>query len=262
MVNPPPPTATQLLELPRELLVQILSNLPFSDLRNCALCCREVHPPLVDVLLSRSGNWMATSLPLGPTESVLLLLRAEQRRATARRHVAEDTAVRAAELNSTCDEKSTAVLRLESAAQAAVQWWRRSGPAPPGLAAHITESWGLIQLLHDARPEQVRRVSLAVAAVLKERQALLEADRQELVDLALARLRYAGAGESETECGASRTQHAAALLQFVETAGALTLAESDAARQARHSALLLRKASHQLRRLALIPTVGEAFACV
>lgn len=169
-------------ELPCEAIVRILEPLSLADLWSVALTCRTFHLPLTHELTTRrieaAGPWMP-SLPQRTSESVLVLLRWESIRAAARRCVAAHTASRILELNHICEKKSFARCRLESAAQAALDWWRRSGPAPPVVAADIAESWQLIQLLHDARPEEGSRVALAAAAVMRERLAALRMDQQQ-----------------------------------------------------------------------------------
>jgi hypothetical protein len=107
---------------------------------------------------------------------VLVLLKWESIRAAARRYVVAHTASRILELKRVCAKKSFARCRLESAALAALDWWRRNGPAPPVVAADIVQSWKLIQLLHDARPEEGSRVALVAAAMMRERLAALRMD--------------------------------------------------------------------------------------
>jgi hypothetical protein len=171
-----------LLELPCETVVRILEPLSLADLWSLARTDRQFHLPLTHTLRTRrseaAGPWMP-SLPQQTSQSVLVLLRWESVRAAARRCVAAHTASRILELNLLCAKKSSARCRLQSAAQAALDWWRRSGPAPPVVAADITESWQLIQLLHDATPEEGSRAALAATAVMRERLAALRIDQEQ-----------------------------------------------------------------------------------
>ena len=255
----------QLSSLPCEALAHIFAALRLPEL--CSVACTSIdfQEPIEQTLVSRSatgGHWVPSPLPRPTILSVTLLLRLERRRAAARRRVAADTAARVAELDLACARRGTACTQLELAAQAATDWWRRSGPAPPIVAADISGSWHLIQLLHDARLDHARRVCLAAAAAMREQLATLTVDQQTMVDMAMKQLCCKsessviekGRPESFESRSAKRQCTSRALMestmaQLVETTIALAMIEADGEKKARDSMLLLNMASAHLRRL-------------